>query len=268
MIHLRSYHIFEAQSTEHWEVHDILLDLFEEYGYKVPEFVQKYSNQHDIQAGSDRWGRIEVSDYRVFGAKCLRIRITDSNGRLFKSGTFKDFNGFYEVGTEKYKQLLQEAHQRIIQFINPVEVIVGSIGHYTRDLDLLYFHDKPNFNRFGDVEIYGSNIGIELDKLKGSLQSNSRHQNIFDLHFTQGHSVRMFCVMGYYDGYFYNQNLLKMGDGNTKPEKWIQSEWDNICKKLKIKDMQKVNMDNPKITVAEFMTHLRNNQDNYLKLNP
>lgn len=267
MKYLKSYPIFEAQTSEHWEVHDILLDLFEEYGYEVPEFVHKYANQHDIQAGSIKWGRIEISDYHVFDAKCLRIRITDSKGILLKSGAYKDFNGLYEVGVEKYKTILQEAHQRTIQLLNPVEVIVGSIGHYTRDLDLLYFYDKPNFSRFGDVEIYGSNIGIELDKLKASLQSNSRHNNMFDLSSNQLSHRPMFCVMGYYDGYVYYENLLKMGDSGTSMEKWIQSEWDNICKKLKIKDMQKVNMSNPKITVAEFMTHLKKNQDNYLRLN-
>ena len=85
------------------------LDLFEEYGYEVPEFVHKYANQHDIQAGSIKWGRIEISDYHVFDAKCLRIRITDSKGILLKSGAYKDFNGLYEVCVEKYKTILQEA---------------------------------------------------------------------------------------------------------------------------------------------------------------
>lgn len=266
MKYLKSYPIFEAQTNEHWEVHDILLDLFEEYGYEVPEFVHKYPSLHDIQAAS-RLGSIHISDYWVFDAKCLRIRITDSNVRLLKSGAYKDFNGFNEVGVEKYKTILQEAHQRIIKLLNPVEVIVGSIGHYTRDLDLLYFYDKPNFSRFGDVEIYGSNIGIELDKLKASLQSNSRHNNMFDLSSNQLSDRPMFCVMGYYDGYVYYENLLKMGESETSMEKWIQYEWVNVCKKLKIKNMQKVNMSNPKITVAEFMTHLKKNQDNYLRLN-
>ena len=264
MKHLKKYKVFESlQSQEHWDIHDILLDLFEEFGYEVPEFVHKYPNQHNIQAGSIKWGQIDISDYWVFGTKCLRIRITDNSNRLLKKGGYKDFNGLYEVGTEKYKTILQEAHQRIIQVLEPVEVIVGSIGHYTRDLDLLYFYEKPTFERLGDVEIYGSNIGIKLDKLNITLESNSRHNNMFSAYSPHLMGSGMVCLIGYYDRYFYNQDILKVMNSGTPIEKWIQSEWDNVCKKLKIKDGQKVNMDNPKITVAEFMSLLKKNQDNY-----
>lgn len=263
MKHLKKYRVFEAlQSQEHWDIHDVFLELFDEFNYEVPEFVTKYPNQHNIQA-SGKYGQIDISDYWVFGAKCLRVRITDSNARQLKKGAYKDFNGFYEVGTEKYKSILQEAHQRIIQILEPVEVIVGSIGHYTRDLDLLYFYEKPTFERLGDVEIYGSNIGIELDKLNITLESNSRHNNMFSAYSPHLSSSMMVSLMGYYDRYFYYQDIFKLGKSDTPIEKWIQSEWDNVCKKLKIKDGQKVNMDNPKITVAEFMSLLKKNQDNY-----
>jgi hypothetical protein len=264
MRYLKKYKVFEAlQSQEHWDIHDILLELFDEFNYEVPEFVTKYPNQYNIQAGSIKWGQIDISDYWAFGAKCLRIRITDNSNRLLKKGAYKDFNGFYEVGTEKYKSILQEAHQRIIQILEPVEVIVGSIGYYTTDLDILYFYEKPTFERLGDVEIYGSNIGIKLDKLNITLESNSRHQNMFSAYSTNIMGSVMVSLMGYYDGYFYNQDILKVMNSDTPIEKWVQSEWDNVCKKLKIKDGQKVNMDNPKITVAEFMSLLKKNQDNY-----
>lgn len=113
MKYLKSYPIFEAQTSEHWEVHDILLDLFEEYGYEVPEFVHKFPSLHDIQAAS-RWGSIHISDYWVFDAKCLRIRIGDYNGRLLKSGAYKDFNGFMKlvlINTKHYyKKLIKELY--------------------------------------------------------------------------------------------------------------------------------------------------------------
>lgn len=260
MKYLKSYQIFESQTTDHWDIHDIFLDLFEEFDYELPEFVTKYPNQHDIQLGSNRYGIIEISDYWVFGAKCLRIRITDNKGQTIKSGMFKNFEGLDNV---KYSQMLQECHNRVVSLLDPVETIVGSIGKYTRDLDLLYFYDKPNFSRFGDVEVYGSNIGIHLDKLGIELESNSRHSNGFDSRGGQKYAGDMFRIMRYYDAYFYEVEKISMYNDDTPFVKWVTSEWQSVCEKLKIKQGQKVKMDNPKITVAEFMTILKKNQNNY-----
>ena len=52
---------------------------------------------------------------------------------------------------------------------------------------------------------------------------------------------------------------------NNKPLlDWIDSEWDEVCRRLKIKNFQKIkDYNNPKITIAEFLSILKKNQDNY-----
>ena len=155
MKHLKTYKLFESQNETHWETYDIFLDFLDEFEYKRP-------NSYNLQTHSRRYGSIEISDAYHFGAKCLKIRINDSQNKTLKPGYFKNFDG---VINEKYSKMLQECHLRMIDFLNPVDVLVGGGGIHTRDLDLLYFYEKPDFKRYKGVEIYGSNIGVSLEKL-------------------------------------------------------------------------------------------------------
>jgi len=261
MKYLKHFKIFESQTSDHWDVYDIFQDLFEEFYYELPEFITKYPNQHDIQLASHKYGQIMISDNFVFGAKCLQVRITDNyRGHTIKPGMFKNFEGLHD---EKYSEMLQECHNRVVSLLHPVETIVGSIGKYTIDLDLVYFYEKPNFSRCGEVEIYGSNIGIRLEKLGINLSSNSRHDNGFHSDGSPLYAGDMFYLLGYYDYDFYKVEKISSYNNDTPFVKWVTSEWQSVCKKLKIKEGQKYNRENPKITVAEFMTILKKNQNNY-----
>jgi hypothetical protein len=262
MKHLKTYKIFESQSDTHWTTHDIFLEFFDEFKYTVPDYVHQHPSMYNILAHSNKYGGIQISDSYHFNAKCLRVRITDYRYTL-KPGFFKNFDG---VINENYSKMLQECHLRMIDFLNPVYVLVGGGGIHTRDLDLLYFYEKPDFKRYKGVEIYGSNIGVSLEKLGIELFSNSRHDNSFDAY--SGSTIRgMYYLMSYYDGYVYNGKISEK-DVNKRDNKglcdWIDSEWDKVCVRLKIKDFQKIKkFNNPKITVAEFLSILKKNQDNY-----
>ena len=263
MKHLKTYKIFEVQTNEHWTIRDIFLDFFDEFEYTVPDFVHKYPRMHDLMAHG-KYGSINISDSYHFGAKCLKIRITGSQNKTLKPGYFKNFDG---IINEKYSEMLQECHLRIIDFLNPVDVLVGGGGIHTRDLDLLYFYEKPDFKRYKGVEIYGSNIGVSLEKLGIELFSNSRHFNCFDAY--KGDQIQgMFYLMGHYDGWYYSGKISEKEEESRRNNKplldWIDSEWDKVCERLKIKNFQKIrNFKNPKITVAEFLSILKKNQDNY-----
>jgi len=263
MKHLKTYRMFEAQTETHWETYDIFHDLLDRFGYEVPEHVYKYANMHDLMAHG-KYGSLNISDAYHFGAKCLKIRITASGtnrSMILKQGCFKNFDG---VADAEYSEMLQECHRRMVDFLDPVDVVVGSLGEYTRDLDLLYFYDKPDFSRYSGVEIYGSNIAVRLEKLGVDLMSNSRHENCFTAF--ERNTVRgIYYLMAHYDGWKYTGKISEKDaarrDGKGLCD-WIDSEWKKVCLRLKIKDFQAVG-DNPKITVAEFMSILKKNQDSY-----
>jgi hypothetical protein len=261
---LKTYKLFEAQNETHWETYDIFHDFLDEFGYEVPEFVHKYPRMHNLQVHSRRYGGIEIVDAYHFGAKCLKIRINSSTQyRLLKPGNFKNFDG---INNDKYSEMLQECHLRMIDFLNPVDVFVGSVGIYSMDLDLLYFYEKPDLKRYSGVDIYGSNIAVSLDKLGIDLISNSRHSNCFDA-YKNGQIQGMFYLMGNYDGWYYTGKISEKDESrrNNKPLlDWIDSEWDEVCRRLKIKNFQKIkDYNNPKITIAEFLSILKKNQNNY-----
>lgn len=257
MKHLKNYKIFEAQTDEHHYLEDILQEFFDEYG-----FVKFDRVKHRLMLSSQKLGlSVEISDGWCLGSKCLLVRFTDGGGRgrNIKTGVYKEFDGFED---KKMANDLKECHDRIVEYLNPVHVEVGSLGVHTRDLDMVYFKEKPDLKRYGEVEIYGSNVAIRLDELNHWLFSNSRHDNGFDVFDDRWNIVAMPYLKGYSDpGWFYYGpgEIMDRGD-ETKPIViWINNEWDKICKKLNIKSYQKIRT-KEKITVPEFMTHLKNNQ--------
>lgn len=264
MKYLKTYKIFEKQTEIHWETYDIFHDFLDEFGYEVPDFVYKYPSMHDFTAHSPKYGGISISDAYYFSAKCLKIRITGSNNKTLKPGYFKNFDGVID---QNYSEILQDCHLRMVDFLNPVYVLVGGGGIHTRDLDLLYFYEKPDFRRYGGVEIYGSNIGVSLEKLGVELFSNSRHDNSFSAY--SGNTVRgIYYIMSYvYDGWVYTGKVSEKDVDRRDRDglcDWIDSEWEKVCEQLKIKDFQKIkDIRNPKITIAEFLSILKKNQDNY-----
>ncbi len=162
--------------------------------------------------------------------------------------------------------MLKECHERMIEFVKPIDVIVGSLGVYTRDFDMIYFTEKPTFKRCKGVDIYGSNTSVYLDKIGISLQSNSRHSNGFDA-YKNNSIVDMFYLMGSgYDNWIYYgpEGISQNNHNDPKLYEWVRSEWSKVCDRLKIKNYSAIrNINNPKITVPEFMVILKNNQDNY-----
>lgn len=280
MKHLKTYKIFERQTNEHLTLMDIYQEFFDKWGYEIPDYVDKYPNSHNITLYSDEYAlpwrtsglpRFEISDSWVFGAgdkqNCIMIRITNSSGssntHMIKNGVYKNFDG---ITNTEFSQDLQECHQRAIDYLKPVDVIVGSLGEYTKDLDIIYFKEKPDFSRCGDVEIYGSNTAIYLDKLGMWLISNSRHPNIFSSYSEDRSKDSFMCYLqGYGDSRFFyhvGEEIIYKYREDSSLHRWVVSEWDKVCKKLNIKDRQKIRS-REKITIPEFMTHLKNNQDTY-----
>ena len=270
MKHLKSYKIFERQTEEHLTLMDIYQDFFDKWGYEMPDYARNSPWSYNITLSSKKMNdglpRFEISDGWVFSSgpkNCVKIRITNSGGRnhKIKKGVFKDFDGISDV---EFAQDLKECHERAIEYLNPVDTIVGSLGVHTKDLDIIYFKEKPDFSRCGDVEIYGSNTAIHLDKLGYWLLSNSRHHNGFDVYDENWQIKAMPFLMGYGDPdwFYYGPGEIMDRDPGSKITEWINKEWEKVCKLKNIKSYQKVG-DEEKITVPEFMTHLRDNQETY-----
>lgn len=265
MKYLKYFKNNEAINERDWEVFDIFQDLFDEFDYKVPSYVKQHPNHHSLSL-SGSFGSIDIADGYCYNARCLKIRMTDdSNSRLIKKGCYKNFDG---ILNKEYIEILEEAHLRMIDYLSPKKVIVGSLGVYTRDLDLLYFYEEPDFSRYKGVEIYGDNIAVHLEKLNMDLTSNSRHSNMFSA-YDGSRSLESFCLMYYYEEYFYKIKDITAFNAinNVNLYNWVKSEWEIICKKINIKEGQKVLKSKkiPKITIAEFMAILKNKQDNYGK---
>ena len=276
MKYIRPYKIFERQTNEHLTLMDIYQEFFDKWGYEIPDYVNKYPNSHNITLNSKVMNsglpRFEISDGWVFGAgdkqNCVMIRLTNSTGssntHMIKNGVYKNFDG---ITNTEFSQDLQECHQRAIDYLKPVDVIVGSLGEYTKDLDIIYFKEKPDFSRCGDVEIYGSNTAIYLDKLGMWLISNSRHSNGFNSYSEDRTKDSVMCFLqGYGDpNWFYHvgEEIIYNYREDSDLHRWIKSEWGKVCEKLNIKDMQKIRS-REKITIPEFMTHLKNNQESYI----
>lgn len=255
MKHLKNYKIFENQSETHGvDYSEILYDFLDKYDFKRFD-----GRTHRVMFSSQKLRlKFEISDSYHFGAKCVKIRFTDT-GKNIKKGVHKDFKGILD---QDMVNDLMECHNKLIDFINPVHVEVGSLGVYTKDFDMVYFKETPNFERCGDVEIYGSNVAIRLDKLNHWLLSNSRHDNGFDVFDDNWQIITMSHLKGYsgsLDWFSYGPGAIMDKEDNNQIVDWINGEWDKICKKLNIKTYQKIRT-REKITVPEFMTHLKNNQ--------
>jgi len=274
MKHLKSYKIFERQTEEHLNLLDIYQDFFDKWGYEMPDYAMNSPRSYNITMNSKKLNsglpRFEISDSWVFGAgdhqNCIKIRITNSSGskHMIKNGVYKNFDG---ISNPEFAQDLKECHERAIKYLNPVDVIVGSLGEYTKDLDIIYFKEKPDFSRCGEAEIYGANTAVYLDKLGIWLFSNFRHSNGFDSYSEDRSKDSLMCYLQGYgdpDWFYYTGNRILLHDyrEDSPLHRWVVSEWDKVCKKLNIKSMQKIR-GKEKITVPEFMTHLKKNQDTY-----
>ena len=236
MNHIKNYKLFESQvNSDMWDIHEILLELFDEYKYT------KHIDRTYIGMSSVKHGSIQISQSWYFGASCLRVRITQNSlqGNL-KKGVHKGFDGLRD---ENYKELLEEANDRIIDMLNPVKVEIGQVGIYTKDLDLVYFSEKPKYIR--GVDVYGSNLVTKLEKYDITLVSNSRHDNMFDAIGVKGFSVGNFYLIGYGDdSYFY---ILEPREQTRFPGyDYIMDQWEAVCEKKNIKNGQRIrNIDNP-----------------------
>lgn len=270
MKYLVGYKVFEnIKNQVHLDLMDIYQDFFDKWGYELPDYVRQHTWYNITLHSKSGLPSFEISDSWVFGGdnphqNCIKIRISDGRRNNIKAGVYKDFDGIID---KEFAQDLKECHERAVEYLNPVDVIVGSLGESTRDLDIIYFKEKPDFSRCGEVEIYGSNTAIYLDKLDIWLLSNSRHSNGFDSYSgNKTLNLLLMChLQGYSDpGYFYytGSEIIYNYNDNNPLHKWIVSEWDKVCEKLNIKSMQKIRK-REKITVPEFMTHLKKNQDNY-----
>lgn len=268
MKHLKSYKIFERQTDEHLNLLDIYQDFFDKWGYVMPDYVIKSPRSYNITLHSKKMNdglpTFEISDGWVFSngpSNCVMIRITNSSSRnhKIKKGVYKGFDG---IDDPEFAKDLKECHERAVEYLNPVDVIVGSLGVHTKDLDLIYFKEKPNFSRCGDVEIYGSNIAVHLEKLGYWLLSNSRHDNGFDVYDENWNIKAMPYLKGYSDPgwFYYGPGEIMDRDPGSEITAWINEEWEKVCKAKNIKSYQKIRS-KEKITVPEFMTILKNNQN-------
>jgi hypothetical protein len=263
MKYLKEYNVNFDKNNQLLDIYDILMPLLDVYNYSI---VKEMENL--LRLNSPKLGILEISNSFHYGSKSILIRITEGSGLfsyLLKKGTYKNFDG---VIINEYASILEDCHNRIIQYLNPVKVEVGMVGVSIRDLDLLYLLEKPNYTRYKDVDLYGASSVVELEKIGVTLYSSERFKNkIQTIDITQKH-LDTFNIMGYYDGYFYNldivdKNIMINNKLAGNMVKWVQKEWDIICHKYNIKDMQRIrNINNSKITVAEFMVILKNNQNN------
>lgn len=123
---------------------------------------------------------------------------------------------------------------------------------------------------------------IVLDKLGIELIETIHHDNIFQ---ALGDESAIFSLFSYFSRdmngkgtwryaapiRIIDNHFDKKGNSviETKLESWVSKEWDKVCKKLRIKKLPNgkgsriSNYDRKKITVLDFMIHLKNNQHTY-----
>ena len=251
------------------EIAELYQDFFDDF-----EFDKWHENHEGNLTYINNLGsQFQIERSYHYEAECIRIRIQfGGNDRLLKSDTngFKDFTG---ISNEKLAKSLEDCHQRVITVMSPVDFLVGSLG---KDLDIIYFLENPNFERYKGVNIFGSNYQLEIPHI-GNLTVNSRHSNIIsiDLKVKGNKGVISCCLMSYLDGnYYYLPNaifphiIMYRYDG-TPVEKWIEDEWVRICQKLKIRRSTKgkgtIVAHPEQVIPAEFMVWLKDNIDNLYK---
>ncbi len=245
------------------DIMDIYFDFFDEFEYeksKSPSY-SEIVTRHDLYGDT-----FEIGRNYAYDANCIMIRIHLHHMKVNKS---KNFDG---LKNSRMKEILEDAHKRVINHLQPVDVLVGSMGD---DLDIIYFFDKPKFERYNGCDIYGSNFEVNIPDI-GRLSVNSRHFNIIDVDSKFGSNN--VCLIASYDSeYYYLPNcifdhIIMYKYNGTPIERWIEDEWVKACRKFKIRKNTKslgtkVNWENKQILPAEFMVWLKDNVENFKNYN-
>ncbi len=199
--------------------------------------------------------------------------ITSANRDIIKSGYYKNFDG---IADETRKLILEKGTKRAMALlgIDRTRVHIGSFSAHGGQFDIILFpqDSTPSFKEYKDVELYGCNAIVELDKMGYYLHSNLiRHGNMFQV-YTFNHQIQsMPCIIGYVDCHYVYYNSLFVYDNEEKMnkkkpfERWMMKLWEDVCKKVGItKNFQKI-FKHYKITTCQFMRYIADHQDTFVK---
>ena len=245
------------------DIMDIYYDFFDEFEYEKSNSPSYYETitRHDSYGDSFEIGR----NYQ-YDANCIMIRMHLHHKKVNKS------KGFDGLKNARMKEILEEAHKRVIAHLQPVDTLVGSMDD---DLDIIYFFDKPKFERYNGCDIYGSNCEVNIPPI-GNFSINSRHFNIIHID-SKLKGSNMACLIAYHDNaHYYLPNcifdhIIYKYEG-TPFERWIEDEWVKACRKFKIRKSTKglgtkVIWENKQLLPAEFMVWLKDNVENFKNYN-
>jgi hypothetical protein len=252
------------------------------------EFIEDFGGSIDTRR-SDPFGDTGYFDNAsIYGAKNCQIDINKTwfantycyhfsyrnSGSSYRgdlpNGYYKNFDGV----NGEYKTALEKGTKRAMSLldIDASRVHIGSFSAHGGQLDIMFFPNEsnPSFKEYKDVELYGCNAIVELDKLGYYLQCNLiRHNNMFQVYNLNHQIQSMPCIIGYIDCYYaYFNSLFAFDDeeklASKKPfEKWMMKLWEDVCKKVGItKNFQRI-FKHYKITTPQFMRYIADHQDTF-----
>ena len=243
MRYLKRFNESSITDENMYNILHLLLPLIDNFNL---EEVENSNNNHIIYYNSNDRISIEINKNKwLFDQYCYSIKVQTKINKQFG----KDV---YDINNTELAEYLDDAIESCREILDAKEVVMG---YFNNCFSVFFLKEKANYKRYKDVDIYGENAIVELSN-GGFLYSNlETHTNCFYYYKPNGRINGLYGILKYYDRWYYSTDLTIVGEGKYDVE--FSEQWKIVRDKLKISDrpIQK----NYKITVPEFMVHLKNN---------
>lgn len=274
MKHLRKFEAYQRKldPIQGKDLAECFYEFVEDFGGEVVS--HRGYNDFDSAYISSMKFSIHIEKTWFADTHCYHIYYSDSTSSYrsaIKNGYYKNFDG---IADDELKKVLEKGCRRAMSLldIDKTRTHIGSFSAHGGQFDIILFPNDstPSFKKYKDVEMYGCNAIVELDKLGYYLQSNTiRHPNMFQVYNLNNQIQSMPCIMGYVDCHWVYYNSLFVYDdaermASKKPfERWMMKLWEDVCKKVGItKNFQRI-FKHYKITTCQFMRYIADHQDTF-----
>lgn len=218
-------------------LNSLVLDFIDNYQLSITSvhMNQKVYSANGIQ--------LSVGKHYILEQDAYVISISGSS--LLKYGYSKE-NCFKDVELNNIFKDVEELGKMVL---NSPCVASGHFRTNSRNKFSIVFFTKKLDKKFNLDDMYGSDVIKEYKN--GFLHSSTTsHPNCFDIYNKDYQIKGMYAILGYYDGWFYEDELVAVSKGSHYGK--FNKIWQDTRARLNIKPFQKIRV-NYKIAVPEFM---------------
>lgn len=218
-------------------LNSLVLDFIDDYqlSLKSEYLMQKIyaGNGIELSVGKDHILEQDAYVITISGANFL-------NYGYSKESCFKD---------EELNKMFKDIEELGKVILKSPCVAYGHFKTHGRNKFSIVFFTKNLSKKFNLDDMYGSDI---IKEYKGGFMHTDTisHQNCFRVYNKDDRMNGMYAILGYYDGWFYENELVAVAKGSHYNS--FNKIWKDTIERLKIIPYRKIRV-NYKITVPEFM---------------